>query len=73
MTTLMSYEKMMDQARRFAYDVSISDDSTSKADYLVSDIKQVLDAYCEDLGSGRDFEGEDVPQFLARHGISYTD
>jgi hypothetical protein len=71
----MTHEKMMDKAWKFIEDAGITEDEEAyKADptlVLVDDIYEVRDAYCSDLESGISIEGEDLYEFLDRHGIEW--
>ena len=68
-------EEMMNRAWKFIEDAGITEDEEAyKADpnlVLVDDIYEVRDAYCEDLESGINIEGEDLYEFLDRHGIDW--
>lgn len=72
----MTYEQMCDKARQFITDCEITDsreifEASPVPMYLVEDVAKVRKAYVEDLESGNDFEGEDVGEFLDRHGIKW--
>lgn len=72
----MTYEDKCDKARQFIEDCEITDsrevfEAAAEPMYLVEDVGKVREAYIADLESGKDFEGEDVGEFLDRHGIKW--
>lgn len=71
----MTHEELMSKAWRFIEDAGITDDETAYQEdptlVLVDDVDKVRDAYCNDLESGVYIEGEDLYEFLDRHGIEW--
>ena len=71
----MTHEEMMSKAWRFIEDAGITEDEAAyKEDptlVLVEDIYKVRDAYYSDLESCISIEGEDLYEFLNRHGIKW--
>ena len=71
----MKHEEMMNKAWRFIKEVGITEDEAAyKEDptlVLVDDIDKVRDAYYSDLENGVSIEGEDLYEFLDRHGIEW--
>ena len=71
----MTHEEIMSKVWRFIEDAGITDDEAAyKEDptlVLVDDIDKVRDAYYSDLENGVSIEGEDLYEFLDRHGIEW--
>jgi hypothetical protein len=71
----MTHEEMMSKAWKFIENAGITDDAEEHKEnpnlVLVNDIYEVRDAYCSDLESGISIEGEDLYEFLDRHGIEW--
>ena len=71
----MKHEEMMNKAWRFIKEDGITEDEAAyKEDptlVLVDDIDKVRDAYYSDLENGVSIEGEDLYEFLDRHGIEW--
>jgi hypothetical protein len=73
----MTQEKVVSiiKAWKFIEDAGITDDEAAYKEnpslVLVNDLYEVRDAYCSDLEGCISIEGEDLYEFLDRHGIEW--